>query len=329
MRERLAAEHDNATSEALLAAYIAARTKLTNDLLREIKAVEPSLSDHGPDHVANVLDNVHYLLSDDHQAHGLNAKELYLLGIIVLLHDVGNVYGREGHQTKTGEIFDWARGTDPNVRREKTLVMQAIAAHTGRAANGTFDTLNQISAQDHLGGDSVRLRDLAAILRFADELAEGPQRTSAFLLAHNKIPPSSALFHEYAAMTNIRPDRGTGRIMLTYEVSLRHEQGSREAFPEQPLRELLEFTYARAVKLDQERRYARFYSPVLSPFHTTTIAFNFHHNGSLLQPDIPPLILNDKVVPGEESKRLSQHDHKYDLDQLIPHLRSLAEHTTP
>ncbi len=326
MRDRLAAELDEAASKSMLAAYTLARTKLVDDLLAEIKGAQPDLSDHGPNHVANVLDNIHYLLSDKYKVHGLSAIDLYVLGTLVLFHDVGNLYERKGHQTKLGEIFDWARGTDPSVRREKTMVLQAAAAHTGRAADGTFDTLKQVSETDHLAGHKVRLLDLAAILRLADELAEGPQRTSAFLLEKGLHRPSSTIFHQYAAMTNIRPDRGTGRIMVTYEVPLDKKEGVEDAFLVAPLRELLDFTYGRVVKLDQERRYARFYSSgVLSPFDTTSVQFNFHYNGALLQFNLPPLVLNDKVVPGDETIQIPKHNPTYALDTLIPSLLALAK----
>lgn len=209
------------------------------------------------------------------------------------------------------------------------MVLQAAAAHTGTAADGTADTLKQVSELDYIGGDSVRLRDLAAILRLADELSEGPQRTSAFLLEKGRYMPPAAQYHEYAAMTHIRPDRGTGRIMVTYEVVLTDVGVEPGSFAVDPLRELLQFAYDRAVKLDQERRYARFYCPVLSPFNTTAIAFNFHHGARLLELNLPPLILNDKVVPGSTAVPIPERDPNYALDKLIPCLLTLAKETHP
>ena len=43
--------------------------------------------------------------------------------------------------------------------------------------------LKELAETEQLEGRPVRLRELAAVLRFADELAEGPQRTSEFMQA--------------------------------------------------------------------------------------------------------------------------------------------------
>ena len=84
------------------------------------------------------------------------------------------------------------------------------------------------------------------------------------------------------------------------------------------------------IKLEQERRYARFYSNVLQPFKATHIAFNFHCEGSLLPIDLPPLQLDDKIVPGEQTKDLSELNPRYMIPQLVEDvLRAATEETTP
>src|SRR5438132_14415758 len=78
----------------LFSIYQTTRNKLINNVLNEIKATEPSLSDHGPKHIANVLDNAYYLLADASILRCLDGIELYCLGMMVVFHDVGNLYGR-------------------------------------------------------------------------------------------------------------------------------------------------------------------------------------------------------------------------------------------
>ena len=72
----------------------------------------------------------------------------------------------------------------------------------------------------------MRLRELAAVLRFADELAEGPQRTSEFMQAEGLYESESQQFHDYANSTHILIDRGTNRIILTYEIGIGVDQSN-------------------------------------------------------------------------------------------------------
>ena len=70
------------------------------------------------------------------------------------------------------------------------------------------------------GGQLVRLRELAAVLRFADELAEGPQRTSEFMQEEGLYDSESQQFHDYANITNILIERQNSRIVITYEIDI-------------------------------------------------------------------------------------------------------------
>ena len=220
LESRLRNDFDKDRGDELMAVYTSSRTKLIDDIYKEIAEATPNHSDHGADHVGHVLDNAHYLLSDHFNEHKLSAINLYLLGTVILFHDVGNLFGRKDHQNKIGDVFDWVRGTDASVRHEKTLVLNVVGAHTGKASDGSADTLKDVSETDQLHNERVDLRNVAAILRFADELAEGPRRTSEFRRRKGLHAIDSKLFHEYASITHIRADRGTQRVLVTYEVEV-------------------------------------------------------------------------------------------------------------
>jgi hypothetical protein len=64
------------------------------------------------------------------------------------------------------------------------------------------------------------------------------------------------------------------------------------------LKEFLTFVFNRIAKLDEERRYARFYCRALAPFKQTDVAINFY-NGSALVPHAVRFQLDDLVVPGQ------------------------------
>ena len=268
LRDRLSRDIPD-RAEALNGAYASALAYLEANVYEEIRAREPHLTDHGPRHVANVQRNVLALLSeDDNISLPISAVELYCLAIATLFHDVGNMEGREGHHQNVGAIFDAARGTSSAVRREKTLVLRACAAHTGVASTGSRDTLLELPEIEQFEGHKVRHRQLAAILRFADELAEGPQRTSDFRLSKGAYAASSRVYQEYASVTHVLIDRGNRRIALAYEIAVDAEHETEDA-RRASLTALISHIAARITKLDQERRYAVHYSSLLSAFQAT------------------------------------------------------------
>jgi hypothetical protein len=203
-------------------------------------------------------------------------------------------------------------------------VLAAACAHTGTTAEGSRDTLKDLDPSDHLNGRPVRLQELAAILRFADELAEGPQRTSDFMQTHHLYPPQNEIFHEYASVTNVFIDRGNERICLTYEIETAPIEVESDADRDQRLRDLLTFVYRRVVKVDQERRYARYYSRSLAPFKSTSVKMNFSFRSRPLPVTLSPLQLEDKVVPGDASTAIEELDPAYQIDRLLSDTRTLA-----
>ncbi len=304
------------------AQYTLAKQKLTQNIYGFIQAAQPSISDHGLDHINNVLSNAYDLLGDSFAQTGVSSIEAYCLGMMILFHDVGNLEGRENHRSNITKIFDWVRGTDARVRPEKTIVTRAAWAHTGEALDKTKDTLKDLPVSEHLERRKVRLRSLAAILRFADELAEGPQRTSEYMRTHNGFDADALKYHDYASMTHVHIDRGNSRIALKYEVDIK------AADPDQlrpTLTDKLTFIYDRIAKLDQERRYARFYCDLLSPFARTEVTFNFHHNGIVLPPLVDTLELTDKVVPGTPQLTIDQIAPEYKIDALVTRLMEACE----
>ena len=330
LRERVFAEFGKTKGAALASAYEGAKSKLERDVYDEIRGTEPNLSDHGKRHIENVERNVIDLLTKDGNdgvITGLSGIEIYCLGMIVLFHDAGNIFGRSRHHNMVARVFDQVRGKERVVRRERTLVVKAARAHTGLSQDGSHDTLKELSEVEHLEGKPVRLRELAALARFADELAEGPQRTSEFMLENDLYEAGSTIFHEYAASTHILIDRPNGRIVVAYEIIIDRDQA--DSCRERKLCNFLDFVYTRIVKLNQERQYNRYYSQLLQPFRFTEITMNFHCGEDILETNLVPLRLTDIVVPGEDAKRIPDVDSSYQLDRLVPDLLSRCPQEVP
>ena len=301
-------------------AYEQAQSKLEKEVYPNIQGAEPSLSDHGATHVSNVKQNAIRLLADDDIITDLSGIEMYFLGMFIIFHDAGNVHGRNEHHKKVASIFDSIRGTDASLRHERTLIVQATRAHTGTAQDGSRDTLKEVDEAGHLAGRHVRLRELAAVLRFADELAEGPQRTSDFMQKEGLYESEAQQFHDYASSTNILIDRRNNRIALAYEIGI--DVDSTYEASTKHLSDFLCFIYQRIQKLNQERQYVRYYSPLLEPFKSTEVTFNFHCDSDILDIGLMPLQLTDIVVPGDQAKKITDIDSAYSIDALVDTLLS-------
>jgi hypothetical protein len=243
------------------------------------------------------MNRVLAVISTERNQHGLSAADLYILLLAILFHDVGNLFGRDKHNERIGEVFDFARGVHASVRREKLLIVKAARAHTGRSATGDKDTLTELDDREHFNGGVIKLQSIAAILRLADELAEGPQRTTEYFRTAVGYADGSNIFHQYASCTHVAADRGNGRICLTYEIDLNEFRLDGIRIDRERLLELLSFVRHRICKLDQERRYTRFYCDSLAAFKKTEVRLNFWHNGSLVPMEFY-FDLDDLVVPG-------------------------------
>jgi hypothetical protein len=249
----------------------------------------------------------------------LSSTELYCLILSILFHDVGNIFGRNGHQLNIGEVYNHVRQPDASHRQEQLVLLQIVGAHCGEAPDKTRDTLRFLESS-HLDGLPVNLRDIAAILRFADELAEGIQRTSLFMERIHRYPAKCDIYHQYARITQVLIDKGAERIALTYHPTI---EVNREGVLQNDaaLREILQFTYRRIQKLNEERKYNKHYCRYLDPFKQVSAVFEFWANGQPRGLGLRPLVLTDLVIPGDVQKEIPAYDPSYAIDEVITRLR--------
>jgi HD superfamily phosphodiesterase len=200
-------------------AYALARAKVFKDLLPYIRRNEPYLSDHGPDHIINVLNNAYALLGRERCAGkdstlSLEPTELYFLVLSILFHDVGNVFTRKNHNSRLQEAYEFARGNDQSLLSEKQILFKIVEAHGGKTSQGSPDTISPLDRRSVFRGKRVDCQRIAAILRLADELAEGQQRTSLFMQEHIPYPEDSQVFHDYASICDVHDASCLGRRIL-------------------------------------------------------------------------------------------------------------------
>jgi len=301
--------------------YTTARKSVLEDIVEHIDRTEPNLTDHGPRHLADVMQRAYQLLTLG--SHDLSPEELYVLCISILFHDVGNLHGRADHHKKIGGIYKHVRGEDTRFLSERNAVLAVAGAHTGTTKDGKRDTLKTLDRQT-FQGSSVRTREIAALLRLADELAEGRHRTSAYMANIGGYSVDSTIYHAYAMVAEYAIQAGPpGRIAMTFTLDISRIDGRLEVH-KVDLASLLNLCYRRIIKLDQERRFCKYYCAFLRELAETGAWFNFYFEGQPLDLDLHPLVISDLVVPGDNTNEVSVLDTSYDLTQLIPRLTSLC-----
>lgn len=319
--KRLKEDCGNEKGKEIYSIYLSCRKVLVEEILSQIKAILPKMTDHGNEHIANVLENCYKLLLDEDKhpkLNILNSVELYFLIKAVLFHDVGNIHGRKGHNKNIAKIYEYSHAEGNRNVAERRMLFQAVEAHCGIEA---CDTLVALDLSSQLHGQMLQLRKIAAVVRFADELAEGPQRTSRFMQKIHKYNGRSKLHHQYASATDIFIDGGDGRIALTYDIDIKTDKKDSLNYKEEErIRELMNFIYKRIIKLNQERKYVSHYCEWLQKFKRVTVTFNFHIKGKIIQNKMPEL--NELVIPGAKPVELSNYSDKYKLDNVINSLKA-------
>jgi hypothetical protein len=302
------------TGDNLINDYLSARRFVIDQIAKYITRSEPDLTDHDETHLADVMKRVCDLIGPEDEY--LTPHELYLLGISILFHDVGNLHGRKEHNKKIADIYNAARNNEDRFHAERNAVLAIAGAHTGSTKSGNTDTIKSLTLLT-FDGCRIRGQELSAILRLGDELAEGPHRTSAYLLNHHGYKPENIIYHRYASSVEQGIDRIDGRIAITYTLDLVLHDGILEVGNGVKLDELLKFCYARIIKLDLERRYCKYYSQLLSVFKETSAYFNFFYEGHNLDFEIEPIVISDILVPGDPTKTIEERNQDYVITSLV------------
>jgi hypothetical protein len=239
----LAPWHSEVDRGALLAQIEAADPRDPNDL--------SLLTHHGYGHVDGVIRQLWNLLETQADKNAkLTPYEMYLLLMSAQIHDLGNIFGRQNHATRCGDILA-ELGTVAGSDHPEKLLIAAIAAAHCKSPDGEEDTISPLESTYPLQGETVRPQFLAAMLRLADELADDKYRASVFLES-NKVPTPSEVFHRYSACLDT-PTISGHKVQLRFYMDPRYAtsecgKGKGNVF-------LLDEICDRTLKMHRERLY--------------------------------------------------------------------------
>ncbi len=225
------------------------------------------LTDHGAEHIAVVIKRISALLSHDFAR--LSPYEAYLVLMAAHFHDVGNIYGRKGHEKRIGEIMAHLGSLIGDDAAEKRAIIAIAGAHGGSIGHDR-DTIGKLPVDEPVLGQTVRMQLLAALLRFADELADESSRAARFQLVLGNVPGSSELHHEYARHLHsviIRPE--------SHSIELRFEMTStvatRQFGTDKHQSFLLDEIFRRTLKTHVERLYCMRFLAATARFDSVSV----------------------------------------------------------
>jgi hypothetical protein len=160
------------------------------------------LTDHGPDHIAMVMRRAASLVGsspDPDSSIHITPYEAFILLMSIHCHDVGNIYGRDGHEARITDVISKIPDYSKLKASEWRQIIQIASVHGG-TVDDDKDTIGRVIAEGSMDllGKQIRPQLLAANLRLADELADDHTRADDFGLISGSIPEESEVYHRYA-----------------------------------------------------------------------------------------------------------------------------------
>ncbi|TCL93582.1 hypothetical protein C8J38_1023 [Rhizobium sp. PP-WC-2G-219] len=248
-------------SKKLYVEYKRIREAFVDRVLPEVTALGSSidgifLTDHGPEHIQTVIKKADSLVSG--AKIDLNAYEIFLLLISIVIHDVGNAAGRIDHEKKIDDIWSLVFGPLGFDELDKFIAMEIASVHGGDIDKDK-DTIRTLATKTEWKGNNVRPRLIAAILRLADEMAEDRHRANAVAIELKTILKRAEAYHYYSyALHSFSVDVEAGELQISLAAKKSHFQRALGKNDETTF--LLTEIYERTIKTFYEARYCSRYA---------------------------------------------------------------------
>lgn len=262
------------------------------------------LNQHGKGHVDKVIEKAYEMLIN-FASDSLSAFEVFLLLCAIQVHDTGNVFGRKGHeQCIKKATIKLLQPIIPDVIIQN-CIYRIAQAHSGEI-HGNKDTLSSeaLFQERRLFNMRVRERLLAAILRFADELADDSSRADTMGLSLETIPKPCIIYHQYsAALHTVCIDRNSINkslnLLLEYNIDFnlvtKHfiKIGKAEQL-------LIDEIFQRTKKVELERRYCMRFLNQYLPIDEVCVTIEIDPEFDLMNPEIIKYTLKENGYPAKE-----------------------------
>nr|WP_293835170.1 hypothetical protein [uncultured Arsenicibacter sp.] len=238
------------------------------------------LTNHGVVHIETLIKRISQMLNGNDFCE-LTPFESYILLLAAHIHDVGNIFGRKGHEINAVEIIKLiGNGLVGEDQVVWSYVYDIAKAHKG-------EIISTLPEEDFIDEEKVRIQLLAAILKFADELAENTVRADLVALALGTLKKEAELFHYYAKCLNsVVPNINARSILLKFHINedllsktfLKIEKRGKKNINKQVY--LMDEIYLRTLKTYSERVYCSKYLRPYINFDTIKVSITIQMNDS-------------------------------------------------
>lgn len=254
------------------------------------------LNDHGINHVRTVISHAGRLINDNKI--GFSNYEIYLLLISILFHDLGNIHRRTDHEKNISSIIDKNKRMFTVDDIELNHIKKIVYCHGGKSEDGDKDKLISCPVSVNVHGKPVRLREIAAILRFADELADDNTRYSQALLDNGKLTDESIKYHMYSKCLST-PILDYSRKSISLEYNIYKEDIPKKLGPDEEY--LIDIIYERVVKMHYERIYCMRYLRPSIAIESIEVKIDFLSREMDLNLDDINFVLMEKGYPSSQN----------------------------
>ncbi len=286
--------------------YIARYDVITDFLAKEVHPLVATgaalkdgifLTDHGPGHIETVIRRASDMIAAKECT--IEPYEVYLLLAAIQMHDAGNILGRIGHEKLPDKLRERLEAQLGNESVEKRMILNIARAHGG-TVEGNKDTIVALERQATILGRSVRPQLLAAVLRFADELADDRTRTARLAVSIGAVPEGSRIFHKYSeALHSVVVDTKGRAVNLLFDVSqteakIQFQKDGGQTY-------ILDEIIARTLKMHRELVYCtRFMRPAIA-LDTISVKNTVYGSDPYAAPLEIPYRLEDRGYPDSKT----------------------------
>lgn len=322
LKNALISYHKNVESGALLQSVNEWKQEINNqicvlngssdcDICNQIKQLEEAvkqdpviyLNQHGTGHVDKVIEKIVEIIKK-FRIDRPSPSEMFILLCAVQIHDIGNIFGRKGHEKSFQTIFkDVAKNIIPDTVTQR-IILKIAQVHSGNI-NGDKDTISKAGLRIDGTWFNQLIREpvLAALLRFGDELADDSSRYDKTAYDLDTIPKESLIYHAYSKClhaVNIFDNAVNKTCYLSLEFYVDSKAITYEYTKENKAILLIDEIFYRTKKMEQERRYCmRFLSPYL-PLTEIKVRIEIESEFDLTQSEIITYSLKEDGYPVNE-----------------------------
>lgn len=268
------------------------------------------LNIHGPQHTQKVQEKALEILRCFTDSYPTPYEVFFLLSSIVV-HDVGNLYGRSGHEKKIASMLEKATQNIIADSLERRTIARIAGVHGGKI-NNSKDTISQLQQKATVNGFEIREQALAAVLRFADELADDATRANYPAMDAGILGNASEVYHVYSSKLHTVKLKENEAIDNTWDVMLRFEideETAKKQFQRKGDKVyLLDEIYDRTIKMENERRYCTRYLRPFCAIERIDVEIIIEHEDSVFDQERVQYTLEEKGYPDRPCEKIQEVD---------------------